>query len=352
MVSVRILQHILFWSCFVALYAIKNMLFAGPSDLAYPPVERFFRFLLSELAFLPWKIIPFYFLFYYLIPNYFRQRKYVVSLLYFIGVLIVCLYGYRSMVTPLSGLLYGETPDFNVYSAERLLYTLTDIIPALGLAATAKLLKGRLAFQRKEEALRQEKQIAELNFLKAQTNPHFLFNTLNNLYGLARKNDRHTAPSILKLSNIMRYILHECSASSIPLANEIKIIEDYIELERLRYNDRLRVQFERQIDDPQHPVAPLILLAFVENAFKHGAGEARFGIDIDIALQLQSGQLDFQITNPCEGEAAEFLTKGTGLSNVCRQLELIYPDRHQLEIRPEAGKFSVYLSIDLRQHEG
>lgn len=349
--STRVLQHILFWFLFVMLYAIKNMLFAGPSDLAYPPVLRFFRFLFSELVFLPWKLIPFYVVFYYLLPTYFKRRKYGVASLLFIGVLVVCVYGYRSMVTPLSGLLYGETPNFRVYSIERLLYTLTDILPALGLAATAKLLKGRIAFQKKEEALRQEKQIAELNFLKAQTNPHFLFNTLNNLYGLARKNDRHTAPSILKLSNIMRYILHECNAATIPVSSEIRIIGDFIELERLRYNDRLQVCFESSVDDPQYPIAPLILLPFVENAFKHGAGEARFEISIDISLQLINGQLEFCIRNPYEAEDKELIEEGTGLQNVKRQLELIYGNRAKLEIRTEGHTFVVQLNLDLRPYE-
>lgn len=256
------------------------------------------------------------------------------------------------MVTPLSGLLYGETPDFKVYSIERLLYTLTDFLPAFGLAATVKLLKGRIAFQRKEEALRREKQQAELNFLKAQTNPHFLFNTLNNLYGLARKNDRHTAPSILKLSNIMRYILHECSAPSIPIAGEIKIIEDFIALERLRYNDRLRVTFECELDDPQYPLAPLILLPFVENAFKHGAGEARFEITIDIRLRLSEGKLEFCISNSTDQDGNISLNKGTGLKNVSRQLELIYGDYYHLTFLPEEGTFKVQLNIDLSHHEG
>lgn len=350
--SKRIFQHALFWLLYILSYAVLSLLFAGPSDLAYPPVQRFFRFLLSELIFLPWKVIPFYFLFYYLIPRYFQRGRYFTFGLMFSGMLIICIFGYRTMITPLSDLLYNETPSFQVYSIERLLYTLTDILPALAIAATVKLLKGRVAFQQKEANLRREKQQAELNFLKAQTNPHFLFNTLNNLYGLARRNDRQTAPSILKLSSIMRYILQECSAPAIPLSSEIRIIEDYIELERLRYNDRLQVEFDRSIDQPEYPIAPLILLPFVENAFKHGAGEARFDIEIRIALVLSRGQLQFHISNTTDQDHGTDLKKGTGLQNVSRQLELIYGDHYQLDIRPEAGIFSVHLNVDLQQNEG
>lgn len=327
-------------------------LFAGPSDLAYPPVQRFARFLLSELIFLPWKVIPFYFLFYYLLPKYLKKGAYGKTGIYFLAVLIICLFGYRSMVSPVSNLMYSELPDFQIYSFSRMLYTLTDIIPAVGLAATVKLLRGQIAFQKKEKALQEEKLTAELNFLKAQTNPHFLFNTLNNLYGLARRNDQHTAASILKLSNIMRYILKECSAPVIPIRKEIKVIEDYMELEQLRYNDRLRVHLQCEIDNEKQPIAPLVLLPFVENAFKHGASEIRFAIEITIRVRLASGQLDFQVCNPFDPEEKESSQMGTGLQNVRRQLSLIYGQNHQLTIRPGSGHFSVHLQIDLRLHEG
>jgi len=218
----------------------------------------------------------------------------------------------------------------------------------MGLAATIKLLKARFAAQKREQQLQNEKLASELNFLKAQTNPHFLFNTLNNLYGLARKKDDNTAPSIMKLSNIMRYILYECNAPTIPIRKEIRIIEDYIELEKLRYDDRLTVAFGVAIDNWEQDIAPLILIPFVENAFKHGAGESRFDTHLKINLQLSEGQLWFQVENPRENEAVK---NGIGLSNVKRQLELIYPDRHTLSIVPTNTTFSIELLLQLSSHE-
>jgi len=344
--ATRLLQHILFWLVFLILYALANMLFAGPSDMAYPPIQRFFRFLFTELAFLPWKAIPFYFLFYFLIPRYFFKGQYFQLILFFLLAVMLCVLGYRSMIAPVSQVLYNEIPDFAVYSPERLLFTLTDILPPIGLAGAVKLLKGRLTTQRKVQELQREKQAAELNFLKAQANPHFLFNTLNNLYGLARKDAAQTAPSIMKLANIMRYILHECSKSRIPLSMEVQVMENYIELEKLRYGGRLKLNFQQEVDNWEQLVAPLILLPFVENAFKHGAGESRFEITIDIKLRLNNNQLSFSITNPREDEQTD-LNMGTGLQNVSRQLELIYGNRHKLDIRMEKEYFSVYLEVAL-----
>jgi hypothetical protein len=323
-----------------------NLLFASSSDLKYPVIQRFFRFFFRELVFLPWKIIPFYFLFYFLVPKYFQKGEYGKMGGYFLGILVISIFGYRSMIAPMSNMMYGEIPDFNVYDLKRFAYSLIfDILPAFGLASTVKLLKGRIAFLKKEEALKKEKLVSELNFLKAQTNPHFLFNTLNNLYGLARTNNQNTAPSIMKLANIMRFILHECSADRIAIEQEVKIINDYIELESLRYDERLKINFSQHVDDWNHQIAPLILLPFVENAFKHGAGETRFDVVIDLNLTVENGNLNFIIKNTKDDDSIA-LSEGIGLNNVKRQLELIYGKKHRLKINNTSDLFEVNLLIN------
>lgn len=339
-------QHILFWLSYILLYAGMKVFFAGSSDMVYPPVTRFLRFVLLEVIFLPWKAIPFYVLFYVLIPRFLEQKAYLKITFWFLLVLFACLLAYRSMIVPVNQLYYNETPDFQIYSFERMLFSLTEILPAIALAATAKLFKSRINALQKMEALRTEKREAELNFLKAQTNPHFLFNTLNNLYGLARKQDENTAPAIMKLADLMRYILYECKSETIPIAKEIEIIEAYIELEKLRYDDSLQVEFKQEIDDLQQPIAPLILLPFVENAFKHGAGENRFGTTIHIELKMQAGKIRFSIENSID-QREESLREGIGLQNVRRQLELIYGEGFELDIQAEGGVFRVDLKINL-----
>jgi sensor histidine kinase YesM len=240
--------------------------------------------------------------------------------------------------------MYTEQPAFNVYSIKRIIYSLTDILPAVALASSVKLLKSNIISRQKEKALEKEKLASELNFLKAQTNPHFLFNTLNNLYGLARRNDKNTAPSIMKLSNLMRYILYECSAPTIPIENEVSIIEDYIQLEKLRYDDRLKVSFEKSVDNWKKEIAPLILLPFVENAFKHGASENRIDTIIDINLELIENSLKFSIRNTSDSDDSN-LNEGIGMKNVKRQLDLIYGKNYVLDVFQEQGAFTVNLLI-------
>lgn len=349
--TLRIWQHIAFWFTYVLMYVSIIVLFPAPTEENYTLPMRIGRAFVMKTAFMPWVLIPFYSLFYYLIPKYFPKEQYRKIGWFFLLLLSISILGHRAMITPMYHLMDGNAPDFNVFSFRRILYTLIDILSAVGLAASVKLLRGRMFALRKEQELREEKRIAELNFLKAQSNPHFLFNTLNNLYGLARKNNPNTAPSILKLSNLMRYILHECSSPSIPLEQEIQIIEDYISLEKLRYDDRLKLNFKQDIDDPEQSIAPLILLPFVENAFKHGAGESRFEIKINIDLRLQEGQLYFHLDNSCDEEST-FDSKGIGLKNVKRQLDLIYGDQYSLDIQPGPSTFSVTLNIQLHGKQG
>ncbi len=346
--SLRVLKHILFWFAFIMLYVITKLLFAPKSSLVFPMPERFFRFLIAELMFFPWKIIPFYILIYYLRPKYFRKGEYLKFGIYSLITITICLFGHRTLVPYVNHITTGEMSDFNVYSIRRLLYTLTDILPAIGLAASVKLLLGNIESQRKEQALVKEKLESELNFLKAQTNPHFLFNTLNNLYGLARKNDANTAPSIMKLSNIMRYILYECSAPKIPIENEVKVVEDYIELERLRYDDQLNVSFNKEIDNWQQEVAPLILLPFIENAFKHGISESRFESFINIDLKLSEKELRFKIRNS-QSEEELPSNEGIGLKNIKRQLDLLYDKNYSLNIKSDQSIFEVELFIQLER---
>ena len=349
--SRRILLHIAFWFCFMAIFVIRDMLFAGPSDLKYPVGIRVLRFFFSELSLLPWKATPFYALFYFLIPRYFSNGAYLKTAGYFLLILGICLIGYRSMVGPVSQILYGEPPEFNVFSFRRFIFTLTDLLPALGMASTIKLLKSSVLFRKKEAALQHEKRLSELNFLKARTNSHFLFNTLNNLYGLVRRSDPEAADSILKLSSIIRYILQECDSDAIPIQNEIKIINDYLALESLRYDERLQVQFDVAVEDNNIQIPPLILLPFVENAFKHGVSETRENPYVDINLDVRGGRLHFQVNNSWDHEE-EPAEEGIGLNNVKRLLDLVYSNHYTLQIKPENSDFEIELTIDLNQKNG
>lgn len=200
------------------------------------------------------------------------------------------------------------------------------------------------------QQLRIEKQVAELSYLKAQTNPHFLFNTLNNIYSLARDKSDLAPESILRLSKILRYMLYETSGPYIAIEQELKITADYISLEKLRYDDSLRVNFNHDIDDRQQALPPLLLLPLVENAFKHGVSEARENPFINIRLSVNKRQLLFTVTNSIgETNVHGQVKENIGISNLRRQLELQYTD-YNLSLEQNAFEFNATLKINLGSH--
>lgn len=195
-----------------------------------------------------------------------------------------------------------------------------------------------------------EKQAAELNFLKSQTNPHFLFNTLNNIYSLSRDKSDLAPESILRLSKILRYILYETGGKYISIEQELKIINDYISLEKLRYDDTLRINFNYDIEDMKQSLPPLLLMPLVENAFKHGASETRLNPTIDIHLSVKNRILEMTVKNSTEFTFTdENVTENIGLSNLRRQLELLYKD-YELYVRNEEKLFTAILRINLASH--
>lgn len=236
--------------------------------------------------------------------------------------------------------------EMSLFHLSRVLNAFVDISLVAACAVAMKFLRMSWQSRLREKKLLQEKLEAELKFLRTQTNPHFLFNTLNNIYALARKKSDDTADVVMKLSKLLRFMLYESRKQRIPLSVEIRMIEDYLELEKIRYSDRLTIRFDKEIDDASHPIAPLLLLPFIENAFKHGASETRFDSFIHISVILHEGQLDFLIENSKEENGETTVTDNIGLSNVRRQLELMYQE-HMLEVQNQRDRFSVQLTINL-----
>lgn len=196
------------------------------------------------------------------------------------------------------------------------------------------------------QLLRIEKQQAELNYLKSQTNPHFLFNTLNNIYSLARDKSDLAPQSILRLSKILRFMLYETSGEYISIEQELTIVNDYIALEKLRYDESLHVNFNYDVEDLKQAVPPLLVIPLVENAFKHGVSETRLRPFIDIHLSVKGKQLFLQVKNSAESSSDQELKENIGLSNVRRQLELLYKD-FSLVIQQEEALFTASLKINL-----
>jgi LytS/YehU family sensor histidine kinase len=200
------------------------------------------------------------------------------------------------------------------------------------------------------QKLRLEKQSAELNYLKSQTNPHFLFNTLNNIYSLARDKSDLAPESILRLSKILRFMLYETSGAFIAIEQELKIINDYIALEKLRYDESLSINFNYDVEDMKQAIPPLLLIPLVENAFKHGVSETRGFPFIEIHLSVKQRRLEFIVKNSSEVAPGQGpIKENIGLSNLRRQLELLYKD-YNLSVQQGDSVFTATLKINLASH--
>ncbi|RVT97235.1 two-component system sensor protein [Mucilaginibacter limnophilus] len=214
-----------------------------------------------------------------------------------------------------------------------------------GVAAAIKLMKCFYERQQAALLLEKEKANAELQMLKAQLHPHFLFNTLNNIYSFTQEVSEKASGMIMGLSQLLRYILYDCSMPLVPLEKELKMIGDYFALESARYDQSLdiSVQMPKATD---HWISPLMLLPFVENAFKHGASQVTEHPWISLTVLVINDELSMKLINgkPVTSKNAN---PGIGITNVLKRLELLYPDRHELVINEEEEMYIVNLKIML-----
>ncbi|MBO9584510.1 MAG: sensor histidine kinase [Flavobacterium sp.] len=210
-----------------------------------------------------------------------------------------------------------------------------------------KLIKDQYVIQKKSLLLEKQKAETELKMLKSQLNPHFLFNTLNNIYSLSIINSPITSKSIAVLSEILDCVLYRCSSTYVPVLQEITLINNYISLEKLRYDDRLSVTFNHQTDQ-NGLIAPLILLSLVENAFKHGAGEdVGSSPIIEIDLKLLNNKFEFIIRNSINNFGPESESGKIGLNNITQQLDKIYPENYTFDVTKTNTDFTAHLKINL-----
>lgn len=344
----RIGLHILFWLTYVPLNAVLNCVINR-----LPVEEAFPQALMGEAFSLPVKIPLTYFVFYYIIPLYFDRKQVWKMVGMTLAGFLVSAFAYRLILGYVIFPIAGIKQKLELLYWPGIFVTLFDLFITVAAAIIIKLIRLNYASREFEAQLIREKLQSELNFLRAQTNPHFLFNTLNNLYVLAWKKSDRTADAIMMLSKIMRFVLYDCRAPRILVADEAKVIEDYIELEKLRYTNRLTIKYNKEIDDPSTAIAPLMLLPFVENSFKHGANSTAGDAEIHIDLQLRDKTLIFSVENTVEEKEADDKTAnsdGIGLKNVKRQLDLIYSGKYTLDIEPGSQLFKVNLTINLSEN--
>jgi len=218
----------------------------------------------------------------------------------------------------------------------------------LGVAVAIKLLKRWWLKQKETELVAKEKLTAELQLLKAQIHPHFLFNSLNNIYSFALEGSPRAPEMIQKLSGLLHYMLYGCKQPLVPLEKELKMIQDYISLEKIRYGERLKMDFKIKQDSHHHMIAPLLLIPFVENSFKHGTSKMLSRPYVNLNITVSENILYLNITNSRASEFEEISisgNRGLGLKNVKKRLALLYPGQHELQTMDDAGSYTVWLKI-------
>ena len=347
----RPLLHLAFW----VVYLFQDTLLIYLVDSSRLPLfQDHYKLWMSVesclLTLIP-KLLFTYFMLYVTLRKIVRKEIGTkTGIVWSLGGMLAAVLLYRATVVFVSEpVIYGwKTGVPSFWLLMGFLVGLMDIGFASGLAIVIKLVRLQLASRQREELLVREKMAAELQSLRNQVHPHFLFNTLNNIYALARKKADSTPAAVARLSSLLRFMLYETKKPSIAITDEIRIMDDYIALQQMRYDRKLTVNFFREVDDGAEQISPLLLLPFVENAFKHGVGESRFGSFINIDLRLQGNQLRFEIENNKE-MVASAVNGNIGLANVKRRLELMY-DTFDMLVDNAATVFRVCLTINLKSH--
>ena len=330
------ISHVFFWLGVFLLDVVSGDVF-----------KNFYSNVIFGLSEIIPQIIASYFTVYYLIPKFFSKKKYIQFFIWLIfSAYLISVFARVIKVHVAETLV--RVPPFDQETIFEILtefkWLLFGYFPATYIMVFFFWLVTYLNFSRKNMSLQQEKTSAELKMLKSQLNPHFLFNTLNNIYSLSIDNSPKTSESIGKLSEILDYVLYRCESKFVQLSGEVTLLENYIDLEKLRYDDRLKITFEKNVEKDIE-IAPLILLSLVENAFKHGAGEDGGSPEINILLESTSGDFIFSVKNTVVNSEVEKSPSSIGLKNIKKQLELIYGKKYNLKIEEQANLFSVTLKL-------
>jgi len=344
--SYRLTRHLLFWLLYFIYLSLLDTEFYGPRALLH-----------INVSWMPLNMLNIFVTLYWLVPRYLMRSNWKsFALLY--G-------GWMLMEIPLGFLTHlyltypycwdpGPRPTLRQALPEFFdLYPLVIVNAVTLFAVFIRMFKFWRVEQLQKLQMKKEKTDAELELLRAQLHPHFLFNTLNNLYTLILEKSGKAPGMLSRLSAILSYVLNDCQATEVQLKKEIAFCRDYIELESERYGDRLDlcVEFPDDIggwdDIGDKLIAPMLFQPFIENAFKHGAAEQVGKVWMSISLSVRGDQLLFRVINSADLAVRERPAGGIGIANIQRRLELLYPDRHQLVREQDEDKHFISLTIDL-----
>ncbi len=335
----RIIQHVFIWLILFSLPFLLRQSFNNERRTSMDDAEKAFA------AFTVFSDILWIGLFYlnanFLIKRYLYTRKVALYLILQVLVLLFIMtmhYAYFNAFIPSRPFLVRNFFLFNIFPY---LFILASSI-------TYRLIQDKM----KEDAFSKEKENenlkTELSLLRSQVSPHFMFNVLNNMVALARKNSDQLEPSLIKLSSLMRYMLYETDEETVPVEKEIEYLQSYIDLQQQRFGKKVSIKTCFNLADNNYQVEPMLLIPFVENAFKHGTGLVE-DAQIIVELKAENKQLHFTVRNKHNKDSEEIkdVTSGIGLPNVQRRLNLLYGKNHQLVITNDGEWFIATLKLNL-----
>jgi sensor histidine kinase YesM len=340
----KLVWHLLFWVAYIIFYTFQYGLFQ--MDL--------FNTFLYCLFTLPVVISAVYFNIYYLMPRFLLTKRYkIFFLLLFVSAIAFTLLLRLNSYYLIAPVLFSGESLSRYYTVGffRISYLISHFVSiymvVMG-AAFIKLLLQWYNSKQQNQLLAREKLETELKFLKSQIHPHFLFNTLNNLYALTLKKSDNAPETVLRLSELLDFMLYDCNASKISLDKELQLVKNYIDLEKLRYKNDVSIQFDTTGETSKKEIAPLLILPIVENCFKHGISEQTDKSWIKISLAVQNNTIKLIAENTISTRPLEDnhrYNEGIGIDNVRRRLQLLYPGNHELEMTVNNNVYSVKLNI-------
>jgi sensor histidine kinase YesM len=329
--------HVVFWVFILAFYVV----FFGRRNSNYLQTFFFVGLLM------PVTMGTTYLLNYYLVPRYLMKERYGFFLLYFIYTLIGSIF-LEMMIAMLTFIVMAEVNIKEMSPASiDIFLLLTSLLMVVFLGGAIKFLNHWRTSREEYQKLMRERVEAELRFLKVQLNPHFLFNTLNNLYYLTTEKSEKAPQAILQLSEILDYVMHSSKSMFVPLEKELKQVENYIALESLRYEDRVTVNTKFSGNLNKHSIAPMILITLIENAFKHGVMPIAGNSWVKLVVEDSARGLLIEISNSAIHANSG---KGIGLENLTNQLDHLYKDNYTMNVeRSKDNEFSVILMLNHTQ---
>jgi len=346
----KVLRHVLFCSS-ILLYSFLRIGIMYPVDHFRAMFASYFSWTLYWTSL----ILGFsYITVYVFVPKYLYKKKYVsfclsVLLIYSAMYMINGLQVYYQLNKTFN--IVAGVRSQNIFQSANLVRLLGNPPLVCGLLLSLKSLKNWYLRKIESDALTRANTNAELQLLKSQIHPHFLFNTLNNIYSYSLNNKPEAADLVKKLKQTVHYMVAECNHAYVPLKNELNMIANYVELEKIRYGNRLSMQVELMNPDGNHLIAPLLMIPFVENSFKHGVSQMLDHPRISLKIYVEGNMLHFYLNNskPPAAENQD-LRKGIGLENVRKRLDLLYPDKHKLLIQTTEDTFTVQMEILMKDY--